>query len=110
MHSNGIAFRTSTLASLSAPLGGMTPSSQGNGIRNVDFLNFDYPTEMGVVHVSKGKWKEVKGEENYLRVLNVAYGDFKGSTEFVDPGSSRLSGDETVIQCFPIYARISVSE
>jgi hypothetical protein len=51
------------------------------GIHSVDFRNLEYRPDClkETIRVSNGEWKEVKGdEENYFKILSVAYGDLKG--------------------------------
>jgi hypothetical protein len=74
------------------PLGGPTPSSQSRTIRDVDFLNFDYPSDCWkgwdskeptkVVHVSNGRWSE-EGFGSFsvgqqASRWMISYGDLKG--------------------------------
>ena len=74
------------------PLGGKTRSSQSRTIRDVDFLNFDYPSDCWkgwdsreptkVVHVSNGEWsKEGFGSFSVGQQASrwlISYGDLKG--------------------------------
>jgi hypothetical protein len=69
---------------------GARPGTTGNGIRSVDFRNFDYPSGclkvMGdgsnkLIHVIHGKWSTGSLKQaNFVKfkVVNVLYGDVKG--------------------------------
>ena len=54
---------------------------RANGIQRVDFRNYEYRPDClnETVRVSNGEWREVKeNDENYFRIVSIAYGDLKG--------------------------------